>query len=94
MKGYSYKDYGFEFDDLKNIDFGGVQVRSLEKPKVKKHIILTLFCVKCGTFRNFLVDVALDDLICGKTKYIQYALKCSKCGNKFGVRIGWVDTKG
>ena len=62
---------------------------STEKAISRKKAVVTLFCHKCETTKDFIVTYGLIDFINGKCKFIGFHSTCEKCGAKSGMRLSW-----
>lgn len=67
-----------------------IQQISLDKPlEEERDIFLTLFCVRCKTFKNFKITQSLKNLLVRNSKKIKYCSKCECCGNEIVSEISW-----
>ena len=56
-----------------------------------KKIAVSLYCIKCGTGRNYVIQDNLKMFLDKKLLNIQISVKCEKCKSKIGFLLSYIN---
>jgi len=76
-------------EEYLNGDAINLQELALEKAIKRQKAVLTLFCHKCKSTKEFTTTQGLIGFMKGQYKFIGFHSTCTTCGAKIGVTISW-----